>query len=102
MYYHPTSPHVLCSCSKCFQRNYPDYENLHFLQRQEHDARERYMYTAHGLSLPSSAGIPATFAHAIDARHYYPASTLAAQLPHYPYDRDSTEYGKGKAKFPPM
>lgn len=95
MYYHPTSPHVLCSCSKCFQRNHPDYENLHFLQRQELEARERYMYSAHGLSLPShAAGISATLGHAIDARHYYPATTLAAQLPHYPYDRDASEYGK--------
>ena len=34
--------------------------------------------------------MPATYA--IDARHYYQASTLTT--PHYTYDRDTTEYGK--------
>ena len=58
------------------------------------------MYSAHGLSLPSPGAIPPTFGHTIDARHYYPASTLATQLPRYQYDRDTTEYGKNnEAKF---
>ena len=89
-YHHPNgAPHVLCSCSKCFtQRNCTDYENLHLLQRQELEARERYMYTTHGLTLPSHGVIAPTYA--IDTRHYYPASTLTTQ--HYSYDRDTTEY----------
>jgi hypothetical protein len=92
MYYQATAatPHILCSCSKCFQRNYPEYENLHFLQRQELEARERFMYSAHGLSLPSPGTMPATYT--IDARHYYPASTLTT--PRYAYERETTEYGK--------
>lgn len=94
--YYATSPHVLCSCSKCFPRNYPaDFENpLHLLHRQELEARERYMYSPHGLSLQSPGGIPSTFGHPMEARHYYPASTLATQLPTYPYNRDANEYGK--------
>ena len=97
MCYHPSASPVLCSCNKCFQRNYPDYENFHFLQRQELEARERYMLSSHGLPLPSPGSLPATFAgHAgIDARHYYAAaSTFPTQLPHFSYDRDAGDYGK--------
>lgn len=98
LYCHPTatSPPVRCSCRKCFKRRYTEYESLHFLQREQLEARERYMHTAttHVLPLPPSSGIPTPFGRALDTRYYYPASTLATQSPHYPYDRDSGDYGK--------